>query len=144
MKENNHQVRTKGHHPRGLGAATPMYFYFEESPEMGKKLWTKLTVFQSLKKAYSRQEVAKKSTIVIWISSVTFLLGADSQVCRQRFAWPQCLLRASQHHVWVFPLLPESQQKLRTQIVYNGLPKFLGRLLYAYLHPLLGADELSG
>jgi hypothetical protein len=31
-----------------------------------------------------------------------------------------------------------------TQIVYNGLPKFLGRLLYAYLHPLLGADELSG
>jgi hypothetical protein len=28
--------------------------------------------------------------------------------------------------------------------VYNGLPKFLGRLLYAYLHPLLGADELSG
>jgi hypothetical protein len=41
-------------------------------------------------------------------------------------------------------LLPERQQKLRTQIVYNGLPKFLGRLLYAYLHPLLGADELSG
>jgi hypothetical protein len=30
------------------------------------------------------------------------------------------------------------------QIVYNGLPKFLGRLLYAYLHPLLGADELNG
>jgi hypothetical protein len=28
--------------------------------------------------------------------------------------------------------------------VYIGLPKFLGRLLYAYLHPLLGADELSG
>ncbi len=24
------------------------------------------------------------------------------------------------------------------------LPKFLGRLLYAYLHSLLGADELSG
>jgi hypothetical protein len=23
--------------------------------------------------------------------------------------------------------------------VYNGFPKFLGRLLYAYLHPLLGA-----
>jgi hypothetical protein len=23
--------------------------------------------------------------------------------------------------------------------VYNGLSKFLGRLLYAYLHPLLGA-----
>ncbi len=51
---------------------------------------------------------------------------------------------ASQHHIWVFPLLPERQQKLRTQIVYNGLPKFLSRLLYAYLHPLLGADELSG
>jgi hypothetical protein len=43
-----------------------------------------------------------------------------------------------------FPFLPERQQKLRTQIVYNSLPKFLGRLLYAYLHPLLGADELSG
>ncbi len=43
----------------------------------------------------------------------------------------------------IFPLLLERQQKLRTQIVYNGLPKFLGRLLYAYLHPLLGADELS-
>jgi len=54
------------------------------------------------------------------------------------------LLSASQHHIWVFPLLLERQQKLRTQIVYNGLPKFLGRLLYAYLHPLLGADELSG
>jgi hypothetical protein len=27
--------------------------------------------------------------------------------------------------------------------VYNGLAKFLGTLLYAYLHPLLGADELS-
>jgi len=38
VKENNHQVRTKGHHPRGLGAAAPMYFYFEESPEMGEKL----------------------------------------------------------------------------------------------------------
>jgi hypothetical protein len=56
-----------------------------------------------------------------------------------------CLLSASQHRVWVFPLLLERQQKLRMQIVYNGLPKFLGRLLYAYLlHPLLGADELSG
>ncbi len=27
--------------------------------------------------------------------------------------------------------------------MYNGLPKFLGRLLCAYLHPLLGADENS-
>jgi hypothetical protein len=43
------------------------------------------------------------------------------------------LLSASQHHVWIFPLLPERQQKLRTPIVYNGLPKFLGKLLYAYL-----------
>ncbi len=51
---------------------------------------------------------------------------------------------ASQRHIQVFPLLPERQQKVRTQIVYNGLPKFLGRLLYAYLHLLLGADELSG
>jgi hypothetical protein len=41
-------------------------------------------------------------------------------------------------------LLPERQQKLRTQIVYNGLPKLLGRLLYAYLHPLLGADDSVG
>jgi hypothetical protein len=54
------------------------------------------------------------------------------------------LLSASQCHIRVFLWLPEKQQKLRTQIVYNGLPKFLGRLLYAYLHPLLGADELSG
>jgi hypothetical protein len=30
------------------------------------------------------------------------------------------------------------------QCLYNGLPNFLGRLLDAYLHPLLGADELSG
>jgi hypothetical protein len=51
----------------------------------------------------------------------------------------------NQRYLFVLvPLLPERQQKLRTQIVYNGLPKFLGRLLYAYLHPLLGADELSG
>jgi len=55
-----------------------------------------------------------------------------------------CICICTKHHVWVFPLLPERQQKLRTQIVYNGLPKFLGRLLYSYLHPLLGADELSG
>ncbi len=51
---------------------------------------------------------------------------------------------ASHRHIRVFPLLPERKQKLRTQIVYNGSPKFLGRLLYAYLHPLLGADELRG
>jgi len=53
----------------------------------------------------------------------------------------ECDDRRSQ---FVLLLLPERQQKLRMQIVYNGLPKFLGRLLYAYLHPLLGADELSG
>jgi hypothetical protein len=29
------------------------------------------------------------------------------------------------------------------QIVYNGFPKFLGRLLYAYLHPLLGAELMN-
>ncbi len=40
-----------------------------------------------------------------------------------------------------FTLQPETQD---ADCVYNGLPKFLGRLLYAYLHPLLGADELSG
>ncbi len=30
------------------------------------------------------------------------------------------------------------------RLLYNGLPEILGRFLYTYLHPLLGAGELSG
>ncbi len=44
----------------------------------------------------------------------------------------------------VFPLLPEMWQKLRMQTLYNGLPEILGRFLYTYLHPLLGAGEVIG
>ncbi len=36
------------------------------------------------------------------------------------------------------------QQKLWIQILYIGLPEFLGRLLYTYLHPQLGVDKVSG
>jgi hypothetical protein len=35
-------------------------------------------------------------------------------------------------------------QKLMMQILYNGLPKDQVDLLYILLHPLLGADEVSG
>jgi hypothetical protein len=31
---------------------------------------------------------------------------------------------ASQHCDWVFPVLMEMLQELRTQILYNGLPSF--------------------
>jgi hypothetical protein len=41
-------------------------------------------------------------------------------------------------------LLLEVQQKLWMQMLYIGLPKFLGGLLYAYLHPQLGVDKVSG
>jgi hypothetical protein len=41
-------------------------------------------------------------------------------------------------------LLLETQQNLRMQILYNGLPEILGGLLFTYPHPLLGADEGSG
>ncbi len=54
-----------------------------------------------------------------------------------------CLWNASQHHGWFFLLLPEMQQKLRMQILYDGLLRNLGRLLCAYLCPLVGADEVS-
>jgi hypothetical protein len=37
---------------------------------------------------------------------------------------------ASQHHDWVFLLLLETRLKLRTQILYNGLPIFY----YIYTH----------
>jgi hypothetical protein len=37
-----------------------------------------------------------------------------------------------------------SNIKLRTQFLSDGSPENLGRLLYTYLHPLLGADEVSG
>ncbi len=30
------------------------------------------------------------------------------------------------------------------QILYIGLPEFLGGFLYTYLHPQLGADKVSG
>ncbi len=50
-----------------------------------------------------------------------------------------CLLSASQHHDWVFLLLMEMQQKLRTQTVYDGckiLPEIFGSMLYScvYIH----------
>jgi len=51
----------------------------------------------------------------------------------------QCVLSASQHHVWVFPLLSERQQKLRTQIVYNGLPKFFGKIIICLSTPTVGS-----
>jgi hypothetical protein len=35
-----------------------------------------------------------------------------------------CLLSISQHHDWVFLLLPEMWQKLRMQILHEGLPRF--------------------
>jgi hypothetical protein len=43
-------------------------------------------------------------------------------------------------HDWVLLLPFKRQQTLRTQI----LPKILGGWLYAYLHPLLVADKVSG
>jgi hypothetical protein len=53
------------------------------------------------------------------------------------------LLSASQLHDQVFLLLPEMQHKLSTFIV-QWFAQILGGLLYAYLHPLSGADEVSG
>jgi hypothetical protein len=46
------------------------------------------------------------------------------------------------HQDRVFPLLPETQQNLRMQILYNHLPKS-GQILCTYLHLLSGADEVS-
>jgi hypothetical protein len=45
---------------------------------------------------------------------------------------------------WVLSMLPEMWQKLRMQILYNGILKILGQLVCAYLHPPLGADKVSG
>jgi hypothetical protein len=42
-------------------------------------------------------------------------------------------LSASQHHIWVFWLLLEMQEKLRTQILYNGMPKILGGFIHTDL-----------
>jgi hypothetical protein len=50
-----------------------------------------------------------------------------------------CLVLLS-HAERVFLLLPEMEQKLRTQILYNDLPRFL---LYTYVPPQFGADEVS-
>jgi hypothetical protein len=36
------------------------------------------------------------------------------------------------------------RQKIRMQMLYDGLPKILGGLSYAYHHILLGADGISG
>jgi hypothetical protein len=38
-------------------------------------------------------------------------------------------------------LLLEMQQRLRMQILYDGLLKSLGSLLYAFLYTLSGADQ---
>ncbi len=55
-----------------------------------------------------------------------------------------CLLKSgSQLHGLIFPLLPEVQQKLRMQILHNGLPEILCWLLFTYLHTPLGADGWS-
>jgi aminopeptidase-like protein len=37
-----------------------------------------------------------------------------------------------------------SQKQKSLQILYNDLPKILSKLLYAYIHPALAADEVSG
>jgi hypothetical protein len=45
------------------------------------------------------------------------------------------LLSASRHHDQVFPLLPEMQQKLRTHILYNCVPRFRADyLILVYTH----------
>jgi hypothetical protein len=46
-------------------------------------------------------------------------------------------LSASQHHDWVFLLLMEMRQKLRTQTVYDGyktLPEIFGSILYSCVY----------
>ncbi len=53
--------------------------------------------------------------------------------------WHDCLLSASQHHSWVFPV---SFQKCEGSS-QNSLPEMLSRLLFAHLCPLMCADELS-
>jgi len=44
-----------------------------------------------------------------------------------------CLWSVSQHHDWVFPLLLEMQQKLRTRILHDGFAQILVWLLYILL-----------
>ncbi len=39
----------------------------------------------------------------------------------------------------VFP-----KTEVRLQMLYNDLPKILSKLLYAYIHPPLAGDEVSG
>jgi hypothetical protein len=67
--------------------------------------------------------------------------------CTMSFAYPYEGLALNVCHV-PLSILPASSFGFLIfflpSLPNNGLPKFLGRLLYAYLHPLLGADELSG
>jgi len=52
---------------------------------------------------------------------------------------------AIQHHDWVLGLLQELPQKLRTQMVYNGLSKnFFDWFLYIYVHLPPTAGEITG
>ncbi len=41
------------------------------------------------------------------------------------------------------PITQNLRQKLRTQILYNGLAQILGGLLHTCLHPSLWADEVN-
>jgi hypothetical protein len=45
-----------------------------------------------------------------------------------------CLLNASQHHDWVFLLLLGLQWKLRTQILYSGLPEVWGNCYHMIIY----------
>jgi len=49
------------------------------------------------------------------------------------------IFSASEHHDRVF-----SKTEVGLQMLYNDLPKILSKLLYAYIHPPLAADEVSG
>jgi hypothetical protein len=48
---------------------------------------------------------------------------------------------ASQHHDSAFCCIQKFNRNSGSRCFYNGLPEIVGRLLYAYLHPLSGADE---
>jgi len=76
------------------------------------------------------------------------LYAFSLDACLCMYSWDKlkltvCLLSASQHHNWVFPLCREMEHKLRRQISYKGLPRILGGLLHTYWHLLSGADEVS-
>jgi hypothetical protein len=48
---------------------------------------------------------------------------------------------ASQHHDSAFCCIQKCNRHSGSSCFYNGLPEIVGRLPYAYLHPLSGADE---